>query len=131
MAPLQATITVTVVGGALVYTVTGDGIPVTLKKHRVKKRTQVQWCSPQGELGIIFVTSPFTGGTVLSAAQGGCTGFRTTKNRKKTYKYTAVLARPGLPLLIEDPELDVSDDPGGGLKSKRKPAKKNAPKKKK
>lgn len=135
MPAARATITITVVGGALVYTITGDGIPVTAKKHRVKKRTQVEWICPDGALAIIFAANPFTPSqTLLLTRQNVSTGFKTTKNLKKNYKYAVVVARPGNPdLLGEDPDLDVSDDQGGGRnKSKRKPAKKkSAPKKKK
>jgi hypothetical protein len=131
--PLQATVTVTVVGGGLVYTITGDGLTVTPKKHRVEKGTQVEWICPDGSLGVLFCDSPFTTNeTVLQARQNISTGFRKTKNKKKTYKYAVTVSVPGIPdLFIEDPDLDVSDDGGGGLaKSKKKPAKKTAPKKK-
>ena len=131
MAQLKATITITLAGNGLAYAIAGDGLAITPKKHRVQKNTFVEWICPDGDIAVLFATTPFTTNqTVLSAVQNVSTGFLKTKNRKKAYKYSVVVASPGL--TIEDPILDVSDDAGGGgAKAKKKAAKKSAPKKKK
>lgn len=132
MAQAKATITVSVdpSTGDLAYKIAGDGLEVTPTKHRVKKKTLVDWICPDGALGIVFTTSPFTSNeTALTALQGVSTGYRTTKNKKKTYKYSVAVSRPGDPSLhLEDPDLDVSDD-GGGDKTAKPKRKKSAPKK--
>jgi len=135
--PFRASISVSIAAdGSLVYTVSGNGTAGS-GRQRVRRGTQVEWISPAGNtggsLGIVFAApSPFASGdTVLIAAQNVSTGFETT-SKGGSFKYTAVVARPGdLLLHIEDPILEVSDDDGGKGKSKKKAAKKSPPKKKK
>jgi hypothetical protein len=123
----QATITVRVVGGALQYATAGDVAGVGASKHRVKKGTDVEWICPDGALGIQFAgnTSPFASGRMsLTAAQNTSTGFETT-NKKKVFKYFVAVVQANPPLVMEDPELDVTTDPGGGgTRPKKKAAKK-------
>lgn len=136
--PSRASVTVSIAAdGSLVYSVSGNGTAGS-GKQKVRRGTQVEWISPSGStggaLGVVFATpSPFASGdTVLVAAQNVSTGFETTISGG-SFKYTAVVARPGDSLLhIEDPILEVSDDDhGNAKKSKKKAAKKSAPKKKK
>src|SRR5689334_14919787 len=108
------------VGGApdtLQYTATTGAVVIVGSKQKMQKGGDVEWKCNDGDFAVQFTTTPFTTlETALSAVNGVSTGFKKTKNQKKKYKYFAAVARPGRnpPVLTEDPELEVTDNPGGG-----------------
>lgn len=114
--------------------------PGSKAKHGVGKGTEVRWTCSDGGFGIQFIgkTSPFTDGTTMQliSQSGVPTPFKKTRkaaNRKRPFEYVAVVSQAGNPpLVMEDPDLEVSDDPGGGGKRKARRAtpKKGAAKRK-
>jgi len=131
----QATIDIQVVGGALTYTLTGAGITLGPKKHRVAKNTDIVWSCPS-DFAVQFSKSPFQSNAMSVSAAGGIgTTPQKTKNSKirKKFKYFVAVAGQGgaSPVLTEDPDLEAGGDPGGGGGKRKSAPKKKKPAKKK
>jgi hypothetical protein len=144
------TITITEVGGDLIYTGdeggAGAGFGTTNgpKSHRVFRNSVVLFTSPEGPIGIRFKNTPRhpfkapndvpANQIALSAAQGALTSPLTVKNsptRRKAF-YSAGLFKGGT-VFVDDPELEDggTGGDGGGPAPTKKAYKKTAKKKSK